>query len=178
MDEQSVHMELFPVVDETGKVIDKITREEAHHGSKKLHPVVHLHIIKQGAIYLQKRRDDKDIQPGKWDTAVGGHIDYGEEVIQALHREAFEELSIKNFEEHFIIRYIWDSAEEREMVFSFFTRDARNITPNINEISDARFWKFEEIETRIGKGIFTPNFEAEYNFLNATIIPILKKYDV
>ena len=178
MAEKNVNMDLLPVVDETGKVVDKITREEAHQGTKRLHPVVHLHIIKQGAIYLQKRREDKDIQPGKWDTAVGGHIDYGEDVMTALHREAFEELAIKDFEARFIIRYLWSSKEEREMIFSFFTRDAKNITPNILEISDARFWKFEEIEQAIGEGIFTPNFEAEYSFLNKTIIPILKKYDV
>lgn len=178
MTEENVNKDLLPVVDETGKVVDKITREEAHRGTKRLHPVVHLHIIKQGAIYLQKRREDKDIQPGKWDTAVGGHIDYGEDVLTALHREAFEELAIKDFEARFIIRYLWSSEEESEMVFSFFTRDAKNITPNISEISDARFWKFEEIEKAMGLGVFTPNFEAEYNFLNKTIIPILKKYDV
>lgn len=178
MDNQSVNIEMLPVVDATGKVIGKITREEAHYGTKKMHPVVHLQIIKQGAIYLQKRREDKDIQPGKWDTAVGGHIDYGEDVETALKREAFEELTIKNFSYSFIAKYLWDSDVEREMVFSFFTRDAVNITPNINEISDARFWKFEEIEQNIGKGVFTPNFEAEYRFLNNTILPVLKQYDV
>jgi isopentenyldiphosphate isomerase len=178
MDNQNENIEMLPVVDATGKVIGKITREEAHHGSKKLHPVVHLQIIKQGAIYLQKRSESKDIQPGMWDTAVGGHVDYGEDVETALKREAFEELSIKNFSSSFIAKYLWDCEEEREMVFSFMTRDAVNITPNINEISDARFWKFEEIERNIGKGVFTPNFEAEYRFLNNTILPILKKYDV
>lgn len=178
MEEQNQNKVLLPVVDETGKVVDKITREEAHKGSKRLHPVVHLHVIKQGAIYLQKRKEDKDIQPGMWDTAVGGHVDYGEDVETALRREAFEELSIKDFEAKFITHYLWESHEEREMVFSFFTRDAKNITPNIFEISDARFWKFDEIEASIGKGVFTPNFEAEYRFLNVTILPVLRKYDM
>ncbi len=178
MSEQNVNMEMLPVVDANGQVIGKMSRDEAHQGTKRLHPVVHLHVIKQGAIYLQKRKEDKDIQPGKWDTAVGGHIDYGEDIETALKREAFEELSIKNFEPHFIAKYLWDSEEEREMVFSFFTRDAVNITPNIYEISDARFWKFDELEKNIGKGVFTPNFEAEYSFLNKTIIPVLKKYDI
>lgn len=178
MAEQKQNMDILPVVDETGKVVGKMTREEAHKGSRQLHPVVHLHIIKQGAIYLQKRKEDKDIQPGMWDTAVGGHVDFGEDIETALRREAFEELSIKDFDARFITHYIWDSEVERELVFSYFTRDAQNITPNIFEISDARFWKFEDIEANIGKNIFTPNFEAEYRFLNSTILPILKKYDV
>ena len=70
--------EWFPLVDEKGETIGKATRKECHSGSKMLHPVVHLHIFnKAGDLYLQKRSINKDIQPGKWDTAVGGHIAYG-----------------------------------------------------------------------------------------------------
>jgi len=81
-------LELFPIVDETGNVIGSATRGEFHSGSKLLHPVVHLHVFNsKGDIYLQRRPDWKDIQPGKWDTAVGGHVDYGETPEQALQRE-------------------------------------------------------------------------------------------
>ena len=68
--------EWFPLVNEEGETIGKATRKECHSGSKLLHPVIHLHIFnKDGDLYLQKRSMNKDIQPGKWDTAVGGHID-------------------------------------------------------------------------------------------------------
>ena len=88
--------EWFPLVNEKGETIGKATRKECHNGSKMLHPVVHLHIFnKAGDLYLQKRSINKDIQPGKWDTAVGGHIDYGETVEDALHREVREELGKK-----------------------------------------------------------------------------------
>ena len=71
--------ERFPIVDEEGNVIGQATRGECHNGSRLLHAVVHLHVFNsQGELYLQKRPEWKDIQPGKWDTAVGGHIDYGE----------------------------------------------------------------------------------------------------
>ena len=50
-----------------------------------LHPVVHLHLFNsRGELYLQKRPEWKDIQPGRWDTAVGGHVDYGETVDEKL----------------------------------------------------------------------------------------------
>lgn len=71
--------ELFPIVDAAGNVLGSISRGEAHSGSKALHPVVHLHLFNsKGELFLQKRPEWKDIQPGKWDTACGGHIDYGE----------------------------------------------------------------------------------------------------
>lgn len=80
--------ELFPIVNENGEVIGSATRGECHSGSRLLHPVVHLHVFNsKGEIYLQRRPEWKDIQPGKWYTAVGGHVDYGETPEVALQRE-------------------------------------------------------------------------------------------
>ena len=81
----------FPLVDEEGNVIGIATRKFCHSGSMALHAVVHLHVFnKDGKLYLQKRSMKKDIAPGRWDTAVGGQIDYGEYVKDALAREARE----------------------------------------------------------------------------------------
>ena len=62
--------ERFPIVDEEGRVVGAATRGECHNGSRLLHPVVHLHVFNsRGEVYLQKRPEWKDIQPGKWDTS-------------------------------------------------------------------------------------------------------------
>ena len=56
--------EIFPIVDDSGKVLGKATRGECHNGSRLLHPVVHLHVFNSlGEVYLQRRPDWKDIQP-------------------------------------------------------------------------------------------------------------------
>lgn len=158
--------ELFPLVDENGHTIGKATRLECHNGSKLLHPVVHLHIFnEEGRLYLQKRSMNKDIQPGKWDTAVGGHVDYGETIEQALRREVREELGITQFTPHFLCRYIFESDIEKEMVHTFYTTHSGPITPDTDELDGGRFWSLDEIRANLGKDIFTPNFENEFTLI-------------
>ena len=124
--------EIFPIVDEEGRVIGSATRGECHSGSHLLHPVVHLHVFNsQGDIYLQRRPEWKDIQPGKWDTAVGGHIDYGETPDDALRREVREELGITEFTPQFICKYVFESKRERELVYvhrTIYDGAIRNLT--------------------------------------------------
>ena len=157
--------EIFPIVDETGTVVGRATRGECHSGSKLLHPVVHLHVFdRQGRLYLQRRPDWKDIQPGKWDTAVGGHVDYGEDIESALRREAREELGITDFEPEALAKYVFESDRERELVNAFKCEISYSPRPS-DELDGGRFWTRHDIIANIGKGIFTPNFEKEYSAL-------------
>jgi isopentenyldiphosphate isomerase len=158
--------ELLPLVDESGKVIGNVRRSVCHDGSKLLHPVVHLHILnKKGEILLQKRSAHKDLLPGKWDTSVGGHVDFGENIEDALVREAWEELGIKDFKPSFLRSYLFESSIEREMVYSYQTLYEGPFEFNTEEVEDIRFWKREEIERNLKKSVFTPNFESEFKWL-------------
>ena len=155
--------ELFPLVDEDGTVTGCATRGECHNGSRLLHPVVHLHVFNtKGELYLQQRPEWKDIQPGKWDTAVGGHVDYNEQWNDALLREAREELGITDFTPEHLGKYVFDSKRERELVYVNRTTYDGAIMPSESELSGGRFWSMKEIHDAIGKGILTPNFESEF----------------
>ena len=155
--------EIFPLVDEEGRVVGKATRGECHSGSHLLHPVVHLHVFNpQGDVYLQKRPEWKDIQPGKWDTAVGGHIDDGETPHEALCREVREELGITDFTPEFMGKYVFESKRERELVYVHRTVYEGQIQPSKDELDGGRFWTIKEIREAMGKGRLTPNFESEF----------------
>ncbi|MCM1489569.1 MAG: NUDIX domain-containing protein [Muribaculum sp.] len=163
--------ELFPIVDEDGMILGSATRGECHDGSKLLHPVVHLHVFdKEGRLYLQKRPEWKDIQPGKWDTAVGGHIDLGENIDMALRREAKEELGLTDFDYKHLASYVFESDREKELINAFKTIIDHSPTPS-DELDGGRFWNLDEISSSLGKDIFTPNFEQEFQRLNLSIMP-------
>jgi isopentenyldiphosphate isomerase len=60
-----------------------------------MHRSVHIYVFnRRGEVLLQLRSKDRDIQPGRWDTSEGGHLDAGEEYLQAARRELREELGV------------------------------------------------------------------------------------
>lgn len=158
--------EWFDIIDPSGKIIGKAPRGLVHGNPDLLHAVVHVHIINsRGQILLQKRTMDKDIQPGKWDTAIGGHIHSGETIERALRREAEEELGISFAQFSPLFRYIHRSEVESELVHGYLLQEDGPFYPNRDEISEIRFWTIDEISSNLRKQIFTPNFEKEFDLL-------------
>ena len=111
--------EMLPLIEPSGLVYGQATRAWCHSGAKPLHPVVHLHLVDRlGRIFLQKRSMEKDLLPGYWDTAVGGHVTYGELAEEALYREAAEELGLTAFNPIFLETNVWETERDREFVKS------------------------------------------------------------
>ena len=114
--------ECFQLVDESGNVIGRISRGDAHNGSKQRHPVVHLH---------------------------------------GSNRP--KELGISRFSPVFIKSYVFESRVEKELVNVFCTLYNEPIHPSTDELDGGRYWTLDEIKENIGKSVFTPNFENEFD---------------
>ena len=167
-------IEYFPIVEPNGMVIARSARSYCHGGAKPLHPVVHLHIIdRYSRIYLQKRPLTKRIQPGKWDTAVGGHVSYGEMLLEALFRETSEEVGLASFNPIHLLTYEFESEVERELVNVFAAVGSYELHPDLDEVDEGRWWELADIDVSLGKGVFTPNFESEFQMIRAQLIALL-----
>lgn len=166
--------EMLPVVEENGLVTGQMTRRYAHSGAKVMHPVVHLHIINRDCeLYLQKRSMKKDLLPGYWDTAVGGHVSYGECLPEALLRESSEELGLCEYNPFFLRSYVFESDVEKELVNVFACVGCFDIRPDGDEVEEGRWWKFSEIDGAMGRGILTPNFEGEFAMIRHSLEALL-----
>ena len=166
--------EMLPIVRENGLVYAQATRAYCHGGSMLLHPVVHLHIINRfDQLYLQKRSMKKDLLPGMWDTAVGGHVDYGEYISEALFRESSEELKFTEYNPIWLGNYAFHSNVECGLVNIFAAVGNFTPQPDLDEVEEGRYRPMEEIEENIGKSIFTPNFESEFRKIRKSLEALL-----
>ena len=142
-------------------------RSVCHKDPSLIQMVVHLLIFSsKGDIFLQKRSKTKDTHPDMWDTAVGGHVSAGEDIYAAIVRESKEELRIDLKNAEFIFKQLNKDEIETELSFVYKTVYDGPFNIDNNEVTDGRFFSIKEIKEKLGKNIFTPNFEKEFEWLS------------
>lgn len=154
---------MLDIVNEKDQIIGQAPRREIHGDPSRIHRVAHVLVFNpRGELFLQKRSFLKDVQPGKWDTSVGGHLEPGEEYLAGALREMEEELGIRAVAVNFLYKYLHRNDYETEFVSTFSCLWEGNIRTCRQEIEEGRYWSLAEIEAA-PPGLFTPNFLDELN---------------
>ncbi len=162
-------MEYFDIYDKDGNHIGRALRQECHGNPALIHRTAHVIVFNQAgdAVLLQKRSENKDIQPGKWDTAVGGHLAEGEDYLSGACREMSEELGVKvepeDLEHLFDMKIRNDIESEDVRIFGAVHDGPFDF--QCEEIDEVRFWKWDELTAEDHSGIFTPNLCRELDRL-------------
>lgn len=164
--------ELFEIIDDaTGEVIGTAPRKQCHGDPTLIHRSVHVVVYSPDgmSILLQKRKMTKDIQPGKWDTAVGGHLMIGETYEVAALREMGEELGIQPHEPP---RYLFDykvrNSIESENIRVFAVTHGGPFFPQESELDGVAFFAIHDLKQRLAAGdteVFTPLLCSELALL-------------
>ena len=146
--------EIIDELNEKGEVIGAIDKDIAHREGR-LHRSIHLWIINdEGEILLQRRCADKKLYPNTWDVSVGGHVSTKENSVDAVFREAKEELGvdldIENVEYFGTVpeRLKYDDIDSNELVDVFIARQnikREDIVLQKEEVSDVCFVSIEEL---------------------------------
>lgn len=166
--------EKVDIVDKTGKVVGKATRNQVY---KKglLHPAVNIIVVnKKGQILIQKR-SPKKIFPLYWDISASEHVKSGEDNKTAAIRGLKEELSIvssvKLLREKHLQRNEYTTKEiyliEYELVELYGAVYNGKIKLNHKEVSKSKFISIEELDKLLNTDQikFTPWGFEEINYL-------------
>lgn len=153
-------MEIWDILDENGNLTGKTMKK----GDKIVwnkgiyHQGADVWIInKEKKILIQKRAEQKKLEPNVW-AMTGGSVIKGETPLEALKRETFEELGIDlNIEKaikihHYRTGNVWldEYIVEQEI-------DLNEIIIQKEEVSEVKFATFEEIEKLYKENMFIKN---------------------
>lgn len=147
----SDEIETFDVVDEADRIIDQVSRVQVHE-QKLLHRAVHIFIqSRPGHWILQRRSEQKDIEPLLWTTSCSGHVDSGEDYLESAVRECKEEMGLdlvpKNLREVFRCSACLETGNE--FVRVYLSQSTGKILPDPNEICDTKELRIDEIESEL-----------------------------
>ena len=165
---ERINMELFDVIDSEGNPTGQIVSREKAHEEGIPHRTAHIWIIreKEGRvqILLQKRSQNKDSFPGKFDTSSAGHIQAGDEPLESALRELKEELGISAVPEqlHFAGTFPISFAKEfhgkmfrdEEIAFVYIFKEPVNTDELIlqtEEVESVQWFDLEEVCEECGK---------------------------
>lgn len=98
--------EKVDIVDKNLKTLYKTTKKDAHEKGL-LHKTVIAEVVDSKGNYLLVKQAQDRQDAGKFVSPVGGHIRSNESDEDALKREAFEELGIKNFNYEYLGKIIF-----------------------------------------------------------------------
>ncbi|MBQ9016920.1 NUDIX domain-containing protein [Candidatus Saccharibacteria bacterium] len=110
-------------------------------------------------VLFQKRSEKVDRFPGKWDIAAGGHINYGESVLDAAVREAKEEIGIDITKDMLSLAVTTPSLFANNILREFicdYTGHPDNFHFDDEEVSEVKWVPLEEFDDFIIKNAKAP----------------------
>ncbi len=149
-------MELVDVVDEAGRTVATVTRQEIRERGLPHRCVYVLVFHPQGELFIHLRTPDKDVYPSHWDVAVGGVLLAGESFAAGAAREIREELGIDvDPEALFPFRYADASSAVQGMVYRVYHAGPFRLQPE--EIVRGEFVPLADVPRRAAREPFCPD---------------------
>ena len=143
--------EIFDVVNLRDEVMYQERRSVVHEKGL-FHRAVHIFArSKNGMWILQKRSATKDIDPLLWTSSCSGHVDAGEDYLNAAVRECEEELGVSLLTDRFLELLRISPCHEtgNEFVRVFALKDLISPKNNPEEIEVLKTYSLSEIEKEI-----------------------------
>ncbi len=147
----SVNDELFDVLNEDGTKTGRTKSRGDIHRDGDWHASVHVWVYRkingETQLLLQQRSFEKDSFPGCFDAGCTGHVDAGEDYIQAALREVKEELGLDILSSELV--FLYQKKQTHEAVYSgkhFISNEINSVYVLEKAIDKMPFFQESEIE--------------------------------
>ena len=139
--------EWLDVVTADDQVIGRATRQDVH-ARGLIHRACHVFVFRpDGQLFVQKRSEHKDNEPGRWDSSCAGHVDSGEDYLQCAVRELFEELGLRVLPDALDYRFtlppLAETGRELAAVYTTITDDTLTLDPD--EVADGVWLSSDQV---------------------------------
>jgi isopentenyl-diphosphate delta-isomerase len=158
--------EIIDILDDEGRVVATITREEAERDNHTTQNVLVFVFNPKGHVWVQLRPKTKNHYPGLWDISACGGVVSGESHLESVRREVQEEMGILpklHFVESFLNIFPGDNGEERRRLSHLYI-GISDETPQPNEeVDEFRSWHPKKLRLDIVKqpAAYIPPFIME-----------------
>lgn len=166
--------EWLPIVTDKGEVTGKIAKSVSFKMKNKfLHPVVRVALISNGKIYLQERKANDTLDPGKLDCPFEKHMLFSHDINLSARNSILQTLgNDMDLCINFTLKYIYENDETRRLIFLFAAKiDDENMIKRGGNMH-GKFWTMNQIEEAFVDEIFSECFELEFEYLkNMVVLP-------
>ncbi len=154
-------MEMHELVDENGKNTGKVLTHAEIRNLDNIPEGYYMHVVgvvilnNKNEVLLQKRSNQKRVNPGKWGIH-GGKMDFGESTIDAGIRETFEEIGVKLNRENLKILNKQPISEEKIYCTNYYIKQEIDIDKCIlqkEEVEEIKYFKIDELDSLDSEGL-------------------------
>ena len=147
--------EFLDIVDDQDRVLSRAPRSRVLRDYHIHRAVMFFVFDEEERVFVNQRSDSKEIYPGYWSIAFGGHVLSGESYDAAARREILEEFE-RDTPPRQIGGFQKRPADERENVKVYAVTAEREPVLFADEIAQGRFVTLAEINQMISRFDFLP----------------------
>ena len=159
--------EWLPIITERGEVTGKIAKSVSMKMKNKfMHPIVRIALISNGKVFLQERKADDMLCPGKLDYPFEKYILFKHDINIAARNIIYhlvgDDIDIPF---KFLMKYTFDSENTKRLIFLFTAEIKDECAIKRTAKMPGKFWTMKQIEHSFVDEVFSENFELEYEYL-------------
>lgn len=147
--------EYLDIVDENNNPTGEERLRSEVHSQGIWHRTVHIYLFRENEgnieFLVHLRSEEKDLNPGKWDTRFGGHLQTGQSIEEAAVSELKDEIGLEVQPAELITGDVYkpDKSTNREFTQTYYYRfdgDIDSLRFNDGEIQKVQWMTTEEIQ--------------------------------